>query len=55
MIAQGLAKFKLPERIEEVGEFPITRVGKVDKQALRKTIADKMAAEEPLARRSAAG
>ena len=40
----GLAKFKLPERIEEIADFPVTRVGKVDKQALRKVIADKMAA-----------
>jgi len=35
---QGLAKFKLPERIEVVTEFPVTRVGKVDKQALRQII-----------------
>jgi non-ribosomal peptide synthetase component E (peptide arylation enzyme) len=35
---QGLAKFKLPERIEVVTEFPVTRVGKVDKQALRQMI-----------------
>ena len=33
---QGLAKFKLPERIEADREFPVTRVGKVDKQALRR-------------------
>ncbi len=39
----GLAKFKLPERIEEIADLPVTRVGKVDKQALRKAIADKMA------------
>jgi non-ribosomal peptide synthetase component E (peptide arylation enzyme) len=43
--AQGLAKFKLPERIEQIAELPVTRVGKVDKQALRKAIAEKMAAE----------
>ncbi|HVZ52399.1 MAG TPA: AMP-binding protein, partial [Pseudolabrys sp.] len=55
LVAQGLAKFKLPERIEEVAEFPITRVGKVDKQALRKAIADKMVAEHAPERRSAAG
>ena len=42
---QGLAKFKLPERIEAVGEFPVTRVGKVDKQALRRIIADTLARE----------
>ncbi len=37
--AQGLAKFKCPERIEVVDEFPVTRVGKVDKPAMRRTIA----------------
>jgi non-ribosomal peptide synthetase component E (peptide arylation enzyme) len=42
---QGLAKFKLPERIEAVSEFPVTRVGKVDKQALRRIIADTLARE----------
>ena len=42
---QGLAKFKLPERIEAVSEFPVTRVGKVDKQALRQIIADTLARE----------
>jgi non-ribosomal peptide synthetase component E (peptide arylation enzyme) len=42
---QGLAKFKLPERVEAVSEFPVTRVGKVDKQALRQIIADTLARE----------
>jgi non-ribosomal peptide synthetase component E (peptide arylation enzyme) len=42
---QGLAKFKLPERIEAVAEFPVTRVGKVDKQALRRMISDTLARE----------
>lgn len=36
----GLAKFKLPERIETINEFPVTRVGKVDKRALREKIAE---------------
>jgi non-ribosomal peptide synthetase component E (peptide arylation enzyme) len=52
LLAQGLAKFKLPERVEEIAELPVTRVGKVDKQALRKAIAEKMAAER---RETAAG
>lgn len=38
LIAQGLAKYKCPERIELVSEFPITRVGKVDKAVLRAQI-----------------
>jgi non-ribosomal peptide synthetase component E (peptide arylation enzyme) len=43
---QGLAKFKLPERVEMIAEFPVTRVGKVDKQALRRMISDTLAREQ---------
>ena len=39
LIGKGLAKFKCPERIEVVDAFPLTRVGKVDKPALKATIA----------------
>jgi non-ribosomal peptide synthetase component E (peptide arylation enzyme) len=42
---QGLAKFKLPERVEIVSEFPVTRVGKVDKSALREMIASRLKLE----------
>lgn len=35
LIERGLAKYKCPERIEVVGEFPVTRVGKVDKPAMK--------------------
>jgi non-ribosomal peptide synthetase component E (peptide arylation enzyme) len=42
--SHGLAKYKWPERVEIVDAFPLTRVGKVDKPALRKLIADKLAA-----------
>jgi non-ribosomal peptide synthetase component E (peptide arylation enzyme) len=42
----GLAKYKLPERIEAVGEFPLTRVGKVDKAELRARIAAVVRSEE---------
>jgi len=41
----GLAKFKAPERIEIVDEFPVTRVGKVDKRAMRDLIAERLKAE----------
>ena len=41
--ARGLAKFKIPERVEVIDEFPVTRVGKVDKQALRSRIQDILA------------
>lgn len=53
LVGQGLAKFKCPERIEIVDEFPVTRVGKVDKAALRNDIVARLAAEHP-ARESAA-
>jgi salicylate---[aryl-carrier protein] ligase len=45
LIEQGLAKFKCPERVEPVDAFPVTRVGKLDKIALKKTIADKLTQE----------
>ena len=45
--AQGLAKFKLPERIEPLQSFPVTRVGKLDKAQLRKVIAEKLLLESP--------
>jgi len=44
LTAQGLAAFKLPERIEVVDSMPLTKVGKIDKRALREAIAEKLAA-----------
>ena len=41
----GLAKFKCPERIEIIEDFPVTRVGKLDKAALRQMIAARLAVE----------
>jgi 2,3-dihydroxybenzoate-AMP ligase len=32
---RGLARFKLPERVEILAELPLTKVGKIDKNALR--------------------
>lgn len=46
LIDQGLAKFKCPERVEIVDEFPVTRVGKVDKVELRRQIAAQLQAEQ---------
>jgi non-ribosomal peptide synthetase component E (peptide arylation enzyme) len=43
--SQGLAKFKCPERIEIVDAFPVTRVGKVDKPAMRRMIAETLETE----------
>jgi non-ribosomal peptide synthetase component E (peptide arylation enzyme) len=45
LVGEGLAKFKLPERIELIDQFPVTKVGKVDKQVLRTMIADKLERE----------
>jgi non-ribosomal peptide synthetase component E (peptide arylation enzyme) len=45
----GLAKFKLPERIEVMEIFPVTRVGKIDKPALRQLIAEKLRVEQVVA------
>lgn len=42
----GVAKFKWPERIEVVKEFPMTGSGKLSKPQLRKTITDMLEAEQ---------
>ena len=42
LVGKGLAKFKCPERIEVIDAFPVTRVGKVDKSALRAAVAAKL-------------
>lgn len=42
--AHGLAKYKHPEHIEVVHEFPLTKVGKVDKAAMRAVIMEKLSA-----------
>ncbi len=33
----GVARYKWPERVEIVEELPVTKVGKIDKRALRET------------------
>jgi 2,3-dihydroxybenzoate-AMP ligase len=38
----GIAAFKLPEHLVLVGELPLTKVGKVDKKALRADIATRL-------------
>ena len=43
--AKGIAKFKLPERLEYVDVFPLTNIGKVDKNALRQDVQAKLAAQ----------
>ncbi|MFE6904508.1 (2,3-dihydroxybenzoyl)adenylate synthase [Streptomyces sp. NPDC057717] len=45
LLAQGLAKYKLPERVESVPSLPLSNVGKVAKKVLRDDIAHKLADE----------
>lgn len=45
MMQKNIAKFKLPERLEVVKEFPLTSVGKVSKKALREDITEKLKME----------
>jgi 2,3-dihydroxybenzoate-AMP ligase len=42
---KGASVLQLPERIELIGELPMTKVGKVDKKGLREIIKKKMEAE----------
>lgn len=42
----GVAAFKIPERIEIVDEIPTTKVGKIDKRALRQDIAERISVEQ---------
>jgi 2,3-dihydroxybenzoate-AMP ligase len=39
LAAAGVAKFKWPERLELAAELPVTKVGKLDKKALRDLLA----------------
>ncbi len=44
MAAAGVATFKWPERLELIAELPATKVGKIDKKALREDIARRLTA-----------
>ncbi|MCU1646110.1 MAG: hypothetical protein JWN03_6385 [Nocardia sp.] len=46
LLAQGLAKYKLPERIEIADILPLSNVGKVSKKDLRADIEQKLADEQ---------
>jgi len=39
---EGVAAFKLPERLEVMPHLPLTKVGKIDKKALREDVAAKL-------------
>lgn len=43
LLGKGVAKFKLPERLELVPEFRMIGLGKIDKRVLREDIARKLA------------
>ena len=43
MTADGVARYKLPERLEVVDEIATTKVGKIDKKALRADVAARLA------------
>ena len=45
LIAKEIAKYKLPERLELLPDFPLSPFGKVSKKALVEMISAKMAAE----------
>jgi 2,3-dihydroxybenzoate-AMP ligase len=47
--ACGIAKFKWPERLEVVPEFPVSPVGKILRRKLRESIEQKLAREAPKA------
>jgi 2,3-dihydroxybenzoate-AMP ligase len=42
MSAQGVATFKWPERLEVVDDLATTKIGKIDKKALRADIAARL-------------
>ncbi len=44
LLDKGIAKFKLPERLEIVDDFPLSKFGKVSKLVLVKQIADMLSA-----------
>ncbi len=44
MATAGVATFKWPERLEIIAELPATKVGKIDKKALREDIARRLMA-----------
>lgn len=45
LLEKKIAKFKLPERLEVIGEFPLTNVGKIRKNILRQDIERKIGEE----------
>ena len=46
LAGRGIARFKLPERLETVAEFPLSAAGKILRRELRRRIGEKIAAEK---------
>jgi 2,3-dihydroxybenzoate-AMP ligase len=44
-MAKEIAKFKLPERLEVVADFPLSAFGKVSKKTLVERVTKKLAQE----------
>jgi 2,3-dihydroxybenzoate-AMP ligase len=49
LLTKEIAKFKLPERLEVVADFPVSTFGKVSKKALGEMVAAKLAHEQAVA------
>jgi 2,3-dihydroxybenzoate-AMP ligase len=47
LLSKGLAKFKLPERVEIIAAMPLTNIGKIAKRQLREDIDRKIESENP--------
>ena len=45
---RGIAKFKIPERLEFLAEIPVTQVGKFEKKSLKDMITQKLQSEGKL-------
>ncbi|MGW7056655.1 (2,3-dihydroxybenzoyl)adenylate synthase [Streptomyces sp. NPDC054887] len=41
LLERGVAAFKLPDRVETVADLPLTAIGKIDKRALRRVLAER--------------
>ena len=50
LLERGLAKYKLPERVEIVDSLPLTNVGKVSKKDLREDVQRRLAQEQEVSR-----
>ncbi|WP_309684278.1 AMP-binding protein [Polaromonas sp.] len=46
LLTKEIAKFKLPERLEVLADFPVSTFGKVSKKALGELVADKLTSEQ---------